>query len=328
MVDQSHLGVVTVTGPDRLTWLNSITSQELTALRAAHVDRAAGAQPAGARRARGGRRRRRRDHLAAHRDADRAGRLAEPHEVHAAGRDRDATDDWAAIGEPVDAEGTPDEPVTWRDPWPTTAAGRHALRTGRRRAPRRRPRLAARAGPARPAGRGGARAGGRRLAARRHLGQRGRARRGVAPAGVPRGRPPDHPARARLAAHRRAPDTRAATAGRRPSRACTTSAGRRAGSSCCTSTAPGTCCPSPVPRCTTWSARADSQEPGPGGRAGHHRRAPPRARPGRARRGQAVGAGGRRARRRRARPGPSRPARSRSCPATACPWTGRPPADP
>ena len=32
VVHQSHLGVVTVTGPDRLTWLNSITSQELTAL--------------------------------------------------------------------------------------------------------------------------------------------------------------------------------------------------------------------------------------------------------------------------------------------------------
>ncbi len=32
VVDQSHLGVVTVTGPDRLTWLNSITSQELTSL--------------------------------------------------------------------------------------------------------------------------------------------------------------------------------------------------------------------------------------------------------------------------------------------------------
>ena len=88
MVDQSHLGVVTVTGPDRLTWLNSITSQELTDAGPAHVDRAAGAQPAGARRARGGRRRRRRDHLAAHRDADRAGRLAEPDEVHAPGRDR------------------------------------------------------------------------------------------------------------------------------------------------------------------------------------------------------------------------------------------------
>src|SRR5690625_1741365 len=32
VVDQSHLGVVTVTGPDRLSWLHSITSQHLTDL--------------------------------------------------------------------------------------------------------------------------------------------------------------------------------------------------------------------------------------------------------------------------------------------------------
>src|SRR6478735_3719358 len=32
VVDQSQLGVVRVSGPDRLSWLNSITSQELTAL--------------------------------------------------------------------------------------------------------------------------------------------------------------------------------------------------------------------------------------------------------------------------------------------------------
>src|SRR3954451_24571484 len=32
VVDQSYLGVVTVTGPDPLSWLSSITSQELAAL--------------------------------------------------------------------------------------------------------------------------------------------------------------------------------------------------------------------------------------------------------------------------------------------------------
>ena len=32
VVDLSHLGVVTVTGPDRLRWLHSISSQQLTAL--------------------------------------------------------------------------------------------------------------------------------------------------------------------------------------------------------------------------------------------------------------------------------------------------------
>src|SRR5690349_11270927 len=32
VVDLSHRGVVTVTGPDRLSWLHSITSQQLTGL--------------------------------------------------------------------------------------------------------------------------------------------------------------------------------------------------------------------------------------------------------------------------------------------------------
>jgi len=35
----------------------------------------------------------------------------------------DVTDRWAAIGEPVGDEGRDGEPVTWRDPWPTTAPG-------------------------------------------------------------------------------------------------------------------------------------------------------------------------------------------------------------
>ncbi|MBC7290338.1 MAG: folate-binding protein, partial [Actinotalea sp.] len=35
----------------------------------------------------------------------------------------DVTADWAAVGEPVDAEGAEGEPVTWRDPWPRTLPG-------------------------------------------------------------------------------------------------------------------------------------------------------------------------------------------------------------
>ncbi|KQY21908.1 aminomethyltransferase [Cellulomonas sp. Root485] len=123
VVDQSHLGVVTVTGPDRLTWLNSITSQELTALAPrtstellvlspqGHVEHAAGVVDDGAT----------------------TWLVTETPIGLAAWLNRmkfmlrveivDATDAWAAIGEPVDAEGTPDEPITWRDPWPTTAAG-------------------------------------------------------------------------------------------------------------------------------------------------------------------------------------------------------------
>ncbi|WP_456846924.1 CAF17-like 4Fe-4S cluster assembly/insertion protein YgfZ [Cellulomonas sp. P5_C6] len=123
VVDQSYLGVVSVTGPDRLSWLNSITSQELTALAPrtstellvlspqGHVEHAAGVVD----------------------DGETTWLLTETPIALAAWLNRmkfmlrveiaDVTDAWAAIGEPVDAEGTPDEPVTWRDPWPTTAVG-------------------------------------------------------------------------------------------------------------------------------------------------------------------------------------------------------------
>ena len=123
VVDQSCLGVVTVTGPDRLTWLNSITTQELTALAPrtstellvlspqGHVEHAAGVVD----------------------DGETTWLLTETPIGLAAWLNRmkfmlrveiaDVTDAWAAIGEPVDAEGTADEPITWRDPWPTTAPG-------------------------------------------------------------------------------------------------------------------------------------------------------------------------------------------------------------
>ncbi len=123
VVDQSHLGVVTVTGPDRLTWLHSITSQQLDDLPArrstellvlspnGHVEHAAGVVD----------------------DGTTTWLLTETAPALAAWLDRmrfmlrvevaDVTDAWAAIGEPVDAEGTEDEPITWRDPWPRTAEG-------------------------------------------------------------------------------------------------------------------------------------------------------------------------------------------------------------
>ncbi|WP_029289319.1 folate-binding protein YgfZ [Cellulomonas sp. HZM] len=123
VVDQSHLGVVTVTGPDRLSWLNSITSQELATLPPhtstellvlspqGHVEHAAGVVD----------------------DGTTTWLLTETPVELAAWLDRmrfmlrvevtDATDAWAAIGEPLGAEGAPDEPVTWRDPWPAVAEG-------------------------------------------------------------------------------------------------------------------------------------------------------------------------------------------------------------
>ncbi|MBX9245772.1 folate-binding protein YgfZ, partial [Actinotalea ferrariae] len=125
VVDLSHLGVVTVTGPDRLTWLHSITSQALAALPPrtstetlvlsphGHVEHAAGVVD----------------------DGTTTWLLTEGSSAPAlaAWLDRmrfmlrveiaDVTDRWAALGEPVDAEGGEGEPVTWRDPWPRTLAG-------------------------------------------------------------------------------------------------------------------------------------------------------------------------------------------------------------
>lgn len=125
VVDLSHHGVVRVTGPDRLSWLNSITSQELTALPPrtsaetlvlspnGHVEHAAGVVD----------------------DGEATWLVTEG--THAAALaawlDRmrfmlrvevaDVTDEWAVLGEPVDAEAAEGEPVTWRDPWPRTAPG-------------------------------------------------------------------------------------------------------------------------------------------------------------------------------------------------------------
>jgi len=125
VVDLSHYGVVRVVGPDRLTWLNSITSQDLLALAPAtstellvlspqgHIEHAAGVVD----------------------DGEATWLITEGSHAStlAAWLDRmkfmlrveitDATDDWAVLGEPVDAEGSPGEPVTWRDPWPRTLPG-------------------------------------------------------------------------------------------------------------------------------------------------------------------------------------------------------------
>lgn len=123
VVDQSHLGVVRVAGPDRLSWLHSITSQQLEDLPPrtstellvlspqGHIEHAAGVVD----------------------DGEATWLISETAPELAAWLDRmrfmlrvevaDVTKDWAALAEPVDAEGGDGEPVTWRDPWPTTAPG-------------------------------------------------------------------------------------------------------------------------------------------------------------------------------------------------------------
>ena len=88
VVDLSHRGVLSVTGPDRLTWLHSLTTQHLTALPPASGHDDPGAVPAGSRRARAVRGGRRSDLLGAHRArrGARPGRLAGADAVHDAGR--------------------------------------------------------------------------------------------------------------------------------------------------------------------------------------------------------------------------------------------------
>lgn len=123
VVDQSHLGVVTVTGPDRLSWLHSITSQHLAGLEPrtstetlvldphGHVEHAAGVVDDGVT-----------TWLVTERPAELAAWLDKMRfmmRVEVA----DVTAQWAALGEPVRAEAVEGEPLAWSDPWPATAPG-------------------------------------------------------------------------------------------------------------------------------------------------------------------------------------------------------------
>jgi hypothetical protein len=120
VVDLSHRGVVTVSGPDRLSWLHSMTTQELTGLTPrtsretlvlspkGHVEHAL--------------------HLVD--DGSTAWVTVEPGtapslvawlesmrfmlRVEIA----DVTEQWAVLGEPIGAESLEGEPLAWVDPWP------------------------------------------------------------------------------------------------------------------------------------------------------------------------------------------------------------------
>jgi len=120
VVDLSHRGVVTVSGPDRLDWLHSLTTQQLADLapyRSAetlvlsphgHIEHALhlvddgvttwlSVEPGTA------------GDLVAWLDRMRFMRRVEV---------VDHTEAYAVLGEPVDAEAQPGEPMAWRDPWP------------------------------------------------------------------------------------------------------------------------------------------------------------------------------------------------------------------
>ena len=123
VVDQSHLGVVAVTGPDRLSWLHSITSQQLTDLAPfastetlvlspnGHVEHAAGVVDDGAT-----------TWLLTETAPELTGWLDSMRFLRRV-EVADVTEHWAALGEPIDAEGGADGPIIWRDPWPRTAPG-------------------------------------------------------------------------------------------------------------------------------------------------------------------------------------------------------------
>lgn len=125
VVDQSNVGIVQVTGPDRLSWLNSITSQDLTNLAPhqstetlilspqGHIEHAVGVVDDGS------------SAWLLTEGSHTADLVAWLTRMKFALRVEvtDATVQWAALGEPVANESGPGEPLAWVDPWPTVAPG-------------------------------------------------------------------------------------------------------------------------------------------------------------------------------------------------------------
>jgi len=120
VVDLSHRPVLTVTGPDRLSWLHSLTTQKLLGLPARESRETLVLSPKG-----------HVEHdLHLVDDGETTWVTTEP---GAAGALRgwldsmrfmlrvdvtDVSDAYAVLGEPYAAESAPDEPLAWRDPWP------------------------------------------------------------------------------------------------------------------------------------------------------------------------------------------------------------------
>ncbi|HEY0373939.1 MAG TPA: glycine cleavage T C-terminal barrel domain-containing protein [Amnibacterium sp.] len=125
LVDCSNRGVIRVTGPDRLSWLDSITSQRLLGLPAGGSAETLLLDPSG-----------RVEHAAAVvDDGESAWLITEAAETapFAAFLDRmrftlrvsveDVTDDWAVLAGLGDVPSLPDAGPVWRDPWTGTAVG-------------------------------------------------------------------------------------------------------------------------------------------------------------------------------------------------------------
>lgn len=124
VVDQSHLGVVSVTGPDRLTWLDSLSTQALKGLTPGSSAEMMILSPQG-----------RVEHVAAVvDDGETTWLITETAELLAAFLDRmrfmlrvevhEATADWAVVGESTpDPASLPGGHVIWTDPWPSIVTG-------------------------------------------------------------------------------------------------------------------------------------------------------------------------------------------------------------
>jgi tRNA-modifying protein YgfZ len=119
-VDLSHREVVTITGPDRLSWLHSMTTQHLLGLEPRTSRESLVLSPKG--------------HVehALHLvdDGETTWITVEPGTASALVawlesmrfmlrvEVADVTADWAVLGEPLGAESAPGEPLAWVDPWP------------------------------------------------------------------------------------------------------------------------------------------------------------------------------------------------------------------
>ncbi|WP_050766637.1 folate-binding protein YgfZ [Janibacter sp. HTCC2649] len=124
VVDLSHRGVVRVTGPDRLTWLHSITTQQLTGLAPRVSTESLVLSPKG-----------HIEHdLHIVDDGESTWITVEPGTSPAlvAWLDSmrfmlrvevsDVTDAYAVLGEPLSAASVEGEPLAWVDPWPNLVA--------------------------------------------------------------------------------------------------------------------------------------------------------------------------------------------------------------
>lgn len=120
VVDLSHRGVVTVTGPDRLSWLHSLTTQQLVGLSPRQSTESLVLSPKG-----------HIEHdLHVVDDGETTWLTVEPGTATAVAgwldsmrfmlrvEVADVTEAYAVLGEPVRAESVEGEPLAWCDPWP------------------------------------------------------------------------------------------------------------------------------------------------------------------------------------------------------------------